>query len=442
MKRFTIIISCILALNAYGQNQLGPVLRRPIVLEAQTDTLGRFQYRLQNPKADLPWSRLNSNDPEFTSGFTSFIPLQTREGLLLVENQGGKVFALKDSIIQRIDHSFTHKNQINSVLFQRNDTLFRFGGYGYFSAKHFMTYFAPQTKEWEYYLTRSKVHPPGLFTAKFIITDERLVVFGGQILNPSNPYEFEPNQEIWSFSFTDKRWTQLGKMKSFELLKHQPSDLQVGDTLFFIEEGNLYGFASAEGALLKYPQKNTYLKHIPQSSMSIEGSKISYLIQHKQSPVVSRWITEPLTHELEQVTTIENAYWDFRIGWYLLIALLLSFFIWWIWPNKKLHGPEDFPSLSDGLLIYKRKKVPLNPDEVSFMRLFLDRDQVMVSDMIDLLSDRKMVYSQKMKLKDDIVASLNNKLFFLTDSDAFQVVSEKNLEDKRMRLYHLKTPAN
>jgi len=127
MKRFTIIISCILALNAYGQNQLGPVLRRPIVLETQTDTLGRLQYRLQNPKADLPWSRLNSNDPEFTAGFTSFIPLQTREGLLLVENQGGKVFALKDSIIQRIDHSFTHKNQINSVLFQRNDTLFRFG---------------------------------------------------------------------------------------------------------------------------------------------------------------------------------------------------------------------------------------------------------------------------------------------------------------------------
>ena len=53
----------------------------------------------------------------------------------------------------------------------------------------------------------------------------------------------------------------------------------------------------------------------------------------------------------------------------------------------------------------------------------------------------KMVYSQKMKLKDDIVASLNNKLFFLTDSEAFQVVSKKNVEDKRMRLYHLKTPA-
>jgi len=158
--------------------------------------------------------------------------------------------------------------------------------------------------------------------------------------------------------------------------------------------------------------------------------------------VVSRWITEPLFSEFEQVATIENAYWDFRLGWYLLSALIFCLFVWWIWPSKKLQVPEAFPLLSDGLLVYKRKKVPLNPDEVSFMQLFLDRDQVMVSDMIDLLSDRKMVYSQKMKLKDDIVASLNNKLFFLTDSEAFQIVSKKNLEDKRMRLYHLKTPAN
>jgi len=442
MKRFTIIVSCILALNAFGQSHSGRILGRPIVLETQTDSLEWIQYRPQNPKANLPWSHLKSEDPELTAGLASFVPLQTREGLLLVENQGGKVFAVKDSSIQRIDHSFTHKNQINSVLFQRNDTIFRFGGYGYFSAKHFMTYFAPQTKEWEYYLTKSMVHPPGLFTAKFIISEERLIVFGGQILNPSNPYQFEPNQEIWSFSFTDKQWTQLGKMKSFALLKHQPSDLQIGDTLFFIEGGNLYGFASAEGALLKYPQKNTYLKHIPQSTMSLEGGNITYLIQHKQSPVVSRWITEPLFSEFEQVATIENAYWDFRLGWYLLSALIFCLFIWWIWPSKKLQVPEAFPLLSDGLLVYKRKKVPLNPDEVSFMQLFLDRDQVMVSDMIDLLSDRKMVYSQKMKLKDDIVASLNNKLFFLTDSEAFQIVSKKNLEDKRMRLYHLKTPAN
>ena len=442
MKRLTLIISCILALNGYGQNHVGPVIGRPIVLETQMDSLGGLQYRQQIPNAEPPWTRLNNADLEFKAGFTNYIPLQTRTGLLWVENQGGKVFALKDSVIQRIDHSFSHKNQINSVLFQRNDTLFRFGGYGYFSAKHFMTYFAPQTKEWEYYLTRSKVHPPGLFTAKFIITDERLVIFGGQILNPSNPYEFEPNQEIWSFSFTDKRWTQLGKMKSFELLKHQPSDLQVGDTLFFIEGGKLYGFASAGGALLEYPQKNTYLKHIPESSMEIEDNRISYLIRHKQTPAVSRWIDEPLLSDSEQVNTIENTYTRQYLGWYLLISLLGIGVFWWAWPKKHQKKSEECPLLSDGQLCYKRRKVPLSPEEVSFMQLFLQQDQVMVSDMIDLLSDRKMVYSQKMKLKDDIVASLNNKLFFLTDSEAFQVVSKKNVEDKRMRLYHLKTPAN
>lgn len=449
MKRLTVIISCLCAMHAYGQKLLDPVWSRPIALETKTDSLGDFFYRVQNPGQETSWNKLQSvqlDDPDVkalvNTRFSGYIPFKNQEELWLVENLGGKVFALNKDGVQRIDHSFSHKNQINSVLFQRNDTLFRFGGYGYFNAKNFMTYFAPQTKEWEYYLNRSTVHPPGLFTAKYVLTPDRLVVFGGQTLNASDPYQFEPNQEIWSFSFSDKRWIQLGQIKQFTELKYQPSDLQLGDTLFFIEEGNLYGFAAEQGVLLKYPQKNTYLKHLPKSSMSIEQGQITYLIQHKQTPEVSRWISEPLVLESEQIVLVEKTYAQPFLGWYLFFALFLAFVVWGLWPRKHLQEPKVWPKLSDGVLEYRRKKVPLNADEASFMELFLSRDQVMVNDMIDLLADRKMVYSQKMKLKDDIVASLNNKLFFLTDSEAFQLVSSKNLEDKRMRLYRLRTPFN
>ena len=85
-----------------------------------------------------------------------------------------------------------------------------------------------------------------------------------------------------------------------------------------------------------------------------------------------------------------------------------------------------------------RQGIPLTPEESSFIGLFLQQDEVEVSDLLDVLKDTKVVYSQKMRIKEEIIASLNNKLYLLTGSKDFEIVSKKSKADKRMKVYRLK----
>ena len=65
-----------------------------------------------------------------------------------MEEKGGDVFELskKDSLV-RIENSNIKNFLIGSAIFIKKDTLFRHGGYGYWSQSNFFTYLAEQTEE-------------------------------------------------------------------------------------------------------------------------------------------------------------------------------------------------------------------------------------------------------------------------------------------------------
>jgi hypothetical protein len=89
-------------------------------------------------------------------------------------------------------------------------------------------------------------------------------------------------------------------------------------------------------------------------------------------------------------------------------------------------------------LNYKRKSIPLTPEEAGFMQLFLQQVEVEVSNLLEVLQETKVVYSQKMRIKEEIIQGLNNKLYLLTGTKDFEIVSKKSKADKRMKVYRLK----
>jgi hypothetical protein len=72
------------------------------------------------------------------------------------------------------------------------------------------------------------------------------------------------------------------------------------------------------------------------------------------------------------------------------------------------------------------------------MGLFLNHAVVEVYDLLDVLQDSKVVYYQKMCIKEEINSSLNNKLYLLTGTKDFEIISKKSKADKRMKVYRLK----
>tara|TARA_R110002111_G_scaffold248399_2_gene311999 strand:+ start:2651 stop:3604 length:954 start_codon:yes stop_codon:yes gene_type:complete len=131
--------------------------------------------------------------------------------IYFIQNEGGKVYKLKDNRIERIDNSFTHKMQINSSIFSYKDTIYRYGGYGFWSNRNFFTYFDKTSFEWEVVSPRgSKELPRGSQGSLVSIKGDDIFVFGGFKLEKFQPLNHILNNEVWKFNVKTKSWKKLG----------------------------------------------------------------------------------------------------------------------------------------------------------------------------------------------------------------------------------------
>jgi len=112
--------------------------------------------------------------------------ITTGNQLEVVSIPHGYVYRSINDNLRRVDISYAHNMTNYSHVFKKNDTIFKFGGYGYWSNRNFFTYFSDQSHQWEFYQINSKSKtPPGLsrFISLMSKSNEYYVLQGGEIDN-------------------------------------------------------------------------------------------------------------------------------------------------------------------------------------------------------------------------------------------------------------------
>ncbi len=143
------------------------------------------------------------------------------------------VWELTNDSIKRIDNSFDHRMTYKSDVFVKNDTIFKFGGYGFWSARNFLTYFSDITKEWEYYLINKHSYlPPGLSHFNSTLVGDFYFVSRGTTIDLHNGTEYIVNNNVWRFDFNNKNWTDLGTSKFISYQDNEYIDIGNGRHLF------------------------------------------------------------------------------------------------------------------------------------------------------------------------------------------------------------------
>ena len=118
-------------------------------------------------------------------------------GIYFIGKYGGEVFKLNKNEFIRIDRSFTHKMQMGSSLVVHNDTIFKYGGYGFWSMRNFFTYYNDLTSEWEIVSpSGSESLPKGSRDSTIKTNKGDFYVYGGITLNEFNPLEYVINDEV------------------------------------------------------------------------------------------------------------------------------------------------------------------------------------------------------------------------------------------------------
>ena len=428
----TLGVLSITHLTLWSQQTMGlePVsLSRPMRVEQKGDSLVVYKKNGATKKVKAI--------VKDSLALSSFIPIQRADNLLFINYIGGQVLEWSRDTISRIDHSYEHRNQLNSAIFQRNDTIFRFGGYGFFESRNFFTYFDYKTKEWNSYKTKPGLLPPGLSGVKYFVDSDGFYLFGGNSIDPHDKYINHPNNEIWYFSFVTKTWTLKGEFTLLTKLEGRTTDFQLGNQLFFFLTDRMFSFDVVNGQVVQYPTSSAYNSINYSKPVFVTDNSIKFSITANNNNTLELLYEQNLESALENPVLIEKTYTHSYVYWFvggLALVLSVILLVWWIRQRKNV----PMLSVDDALLYFNKKSMPLTPEESAFMGLFLNQTEVEVSDLLDVLQDTKVVYSQKMRIKEEIISSLNNKLYLLTGTKDFEIISKKSKADKRMKVYRLK----
>lgn len=345
---------------------------------------------------------------------------------------GGEVLILNEDRVERIDNSFTHKNQLLSTIFTYKDQIFKFGGYGFFGARNFLTYFSNVTNEWEVLITNSKIFPKGIFDNKYFIYNDELYVFGGFKIPENNRTKKLSFDEIWKFSFKTKQWYFIGKNILVNGLTYSNSDFFYNDKFYFNNKNKIYSYDVLKNRFLEYD----YLKSYDKGGINFPtliNNDIIYSLGSSPNTIISKHTV--YKSQLANLKIIREYQIDRNFKIEIIIVVCAVIFIFYLVNIKKLTKRNNF-SFVENKLFYKSSFFELNELEKRFIEIFLKKNKI-ENDILISQIDSNIDNSQKTRIKNTTLESLNFKIRHLSKNKYF-ISKSKSKNDKRYYSYELK----
>jgi len=374
------------------------------------------------------------NDTVFFITNNSIINLKTNEsyfnqfdldgvtiiGDKFISNIDGSVYKLNEKfLLDRIDQSRTKLNQVNSSIFIKNDTIYKFGGYGYWSNKNYFTFFDENTKEWEVLKNNSIEFPIGVINPMFSIFEDNFVFFGGYALD-KNEYVLIESLDNWKFNFSELKWEKLDELNiNFNLNTQIKNSTYFDNYLLLV--GEIKNYLIDFEKLKYYEFENSKLSKVLDKNLSniveFEGD-IYFRINTSNGFKNEKLNLSQILKNSKDFNLYKTNYLEY---WYFIIFTPIFFFF-----------------------IKKKKKLPFDDLEMRILKLLLSNKHVLNSDLIELFKrDREMLnYHSITRIKNDFLNILNNKIKTFLKIEDYIVKSKRWDKDKRIKIYYIDDKKN
>lgn len=374
---------------------------------------------------------------EGTRTFQEFIrrfhPLAVSKNQLFFVLDGcGEVYEFKNDTIKRLDNSFDQKNQFASAMYQYQNKVFMFGGYGLFQVKNLHTYFDPQTKEWYEVYANGKQKPSPRSSPYFVQTNASIYILGGTYKDVKKEATYN---DIWRFDLIQKHWSNLGELNPV-LVKRLSARgfVQNKDYRIFTQNNKLTILQVKENRFLSYISSRYFNMHriiadqdlkwlLVATHPSHNGNKISVRVQPLRKILFGKASTYELYHPvgfLEQISQ-KTILW---IALLICIGLLLFTLF-----SKRIKRK-----------IVLETSATLDRDEFTdlewqILLLIKDNGEMELSALNDFFNEPGLSYETLKKRRESFLRSLRIKMAMITQKESEELLPEKKHPlDKRMKI--------
>ena len=349
----------------------------------------------------------------------------------LLSLSGGSVLKIKGDSVFRIDNSYEHKMQLGSIDFERNDTIFRYGGYGFFEHRNFFTFYDKQTDGWEVLDIDGDVLPERVSNFSYHLTKNKFFIFGGYKLDKFKKDIKHKNIDCYEFDFNSKKWKILGSLNNHFLSTKNS---------FFYDNNNLIAFNNGKSYKVNYESNliesffpNPTTKKIESSVFKpfVHKDQLHYFnINDDQLKVKSISLKEfEVSLKKEDIKKLyETSYWVYLIfSILIIISISILFFLIGKFWNKIIKVGEVY--------FYNLNKISLSGrEEILFsilMRYSIGRRKVENRVITDLFEDKTLNYGTINRRKNESINKLNDKLKILLKTNNDIIIRESSEIDKR-----------
>ena len=388
------------------------------------DQLIKAQF-LNNKKDTILFNPIPIDYPDYSS-------IWFDDALHLTSNRGGLVYRVEKDTTIRIDRSFQHRKQSKASQFVYRDTLFRYGGYGFWRANNFFTYFDSTTKEWEYYPIEGFQFPPEAYGGPCFLLGDTFYSFGGTEVDKFTGLEGQKNNDIWTFDFTTRKWTNLGKTA----VNLSPYKAVQKDSLFY-----LLGHPTDTDHNLLVDLRNNQARFYKQSFTSSNISKNEpaffrgdTLYYFKKNTLYSAVLSESIFKNPQQV---ERLFFDqstlFTNLTYIALfafAILVATYLWITYQRMRA------PRLVRGGIRNNFDFYPLREEEELILGLLQSKLTATTEDILRVIGREELSNSQNNKRKADAIVEINKLMKQLVGKTIIK--TKKDPADKRQLIYYYK----
>ncbi|TLP73250.1 hypothetical protein [Maribacter sp. ACAM166] len=352
---------------------------------------------------------------------------------------GGLVFRLKNDKISRIDKSYDHRMQISSTIFPYNDTIYRYGGYGFWSHRNFFTYFNKTTKDWRIIPPKgSDVLPKGSHSSIITVDKNTIYVYGGISTDEFNPLNFIENKEVWKFESNKKSWKNLGSLESN--LPEFEHFIPYKNKQIFIDESNTLYLLDVVNNQLKTYEKKPIQEKIVSSMHSFYMDGVFYcFVTENDNETKIKLITISEDDFFDKLIREGSVYYNNERVYYFigfLFLVVISIPVYRILRSNYRNRNKII--IDKGKLIFNKRIIPLDETRVSIIKLLLtSTEEVTLSDIMEIHNKKDLNYGHNTRVIKETIEEINFKISSTLGITKDVINSKKSDLDKRIKSYSI-----
>lgn len=357
-----------------------------------------------------------------------------------LNNASGLVYKIEKGILNRIDNSLDNRLLKDSNIFQHNDTIFRYGGYGFWSQRNFIIYYDENLNEWEIYNTKNNSYTPnGSYKGIYFKNENDIYFIGGEKVDELNKLESIDNDDVIRFNFESKSFEFLGKLNfNFNVYSLIVKD----DEGFVVNNGSQIAYIKPiENKILLY-NKTPLQLNIKSSPNKITNNYFyneSYFLevflnQNFETNVLKVSKSDFFKNNIEEsklyYSNIEDS---INVSTLFLIIL----FIILILITYDRYRFNMILLSADGI-IYKRVLNKLNTKEIDVILKLINNEVIATKSILNIIENPNLSYPHNIKIKDQFLRELNLKLSTIFNTRYDPIIVKRSITDARIKEYCFK----